>query len=166
MRVGSAVPLLLLGALMLARVPRHPIGWILCAASLGSLVAFAAAQYALYAHYVDPLPADRLGRLGQRVGVGADRARPGVALLLFPTGAPPSPRWRPWLWCGLAAPVLIALEGALGPGDDLAFNDNPLYGDATAASVGDPFGIGWFAGVPGDVRRHRGDRRAAALRRG
>jgi signal transduction histidine kinase len=73
---------------------------------------------------------------------------PSVALLLFPTGAPPSPRWRPWLWCGLAAPVLIALEGALGPGDDLAFNDNPLYGDATAATVGDPFGIGWFLAFP------------------
>ena len=147
-RVGSGVPLLLLGALMLARVPRHPIGWILCAAALGMLLAFAAAQYAIYAHYVDPLPADNwIGWVGEWASSPLVLV-PSVALLLFPTGVPPSPRWRPWLWCGLAAPVLIALEGALGPGDDLAFNDNPLYGDATAASIGEPFGIGWFLAFP------------------
>ena len=147
-RVGSAVPLLLLGALMLARVPRHPIGWLLCAASLGMLLAFAGAEYATYAHYVDPLPADGwVGWVGEWASAPIVLV-PAVALLLFPTGAPPSPRWRPWLWCGLAAPVLIALEGALGPGDNLDFNDNPLYGDAGAASIGDPFGIGWFLVFP------------------
>jgi two-component system NarL family sensor kinase len=147
-RVGSAVPLLLLGALMLARVPRHPLGWILCAASLGSLVAFAAAQYALYAHFVDPLPADRWAGWVSEWAAAPIVLVPAVALLLFPTGEPPSRRWRPWLWCGLVAPVLIALEGALGPGDDLDFNHNPLYGDATAASVADPFGIGWLLVFP------------------
>ncbi len=161
-RVGSGVPLLLLGALMLARVPRHPIGWILCAAALGLLLAFAGCQYALYSHYADPLPA--AGWFGW-VSEWASAPLvliPSVALLLFPTGVPPSPRWRPWLWCGLAAPVLIALEGALGPGNDLAFNDNPIYGDATAASIGEPFGIGWlmafpamFAGIAAIAARRR-----------
>jgi two-component system, NarL family, sensor kinase len=147
-RVGSALPLLLLGSLMLARVPRHPIGWILCAAALGALLAFAGAQYAIHAHYVEPLPADDwAGWVGEWAAAPIVLV-PAVALLLFPTGAPPSPRWRPWLWCGLAAPALIALEGAFGPGDDLAFNDNPLYGDATAATVGEPFGIGWFMAFP------------------
>jgi two-component system NarL family sensor kinase len=147
-RVGAGIPLLLLGALMLARVPRHPIGWILCAAALGMLFAFAGGQYAIYSHYVDPLPADGwIGWVDEWASAPLVLV-PSVALLLFPTGAPPSPRWRPWLWCGLAAPVLIALEGALGPGDDLAFNDNPLYGDATAASVGEPFGIGWIMAFP------------------
>ena len=58
--------------------------------------------------------------------------------------------------------MLIALEGALGPGDDLEFNDNPLYGDATAATVGEPFGIGWlllfpamFAGIAAIAVRRR-----------
>ncbi len=161
-RVGAAIPLLLLGALMLARVPRHPIGWILCAASLGALAGFAGAEYAIYAHFVDPLPADDwAGWVGEWASAPIVLI-PAVALLLFPTGSPPSRRWRPWLWCGLAAPVLIALEGALGPGDDLAFNDNPLYGDATAASVGDPFGIGWmlvfpamFAGIAAIAVRRR-----------
>ena len=147
-RVGSGVPLLLLGALMLARVPRHPIGWVLCAAALGMLLAFAAGQYALYSFYADPLPADGwIGWVSEWAAAPLVLV-PGVALLLFPAGVPPSPRWRPWLWCGLAAPVLIALEGALGSGNDLAFNDNPLYGDATAASVGGPFGIGWFMAFP------------------
>jgi two-component system NarL family sensor kinase len=160
--VVSALSLLLLGALMLARVPRHPIGWILCVASLGSLLAFASAEYALYAEFVDPLPGDRWAGWISEWAAAPIVLVPAVALLLFPTGAPLSPRWRPWLWCGLAAPVLIALEGALGPGDDLDFNDNPLYGDATAASVADPFGIGWllvfpamFAGVAALVVRRR-----------
>ena len=160
-RVASGVPLLLLGALMLARVPRHPIGWILCAAALGLLLAFAGGQYALYAHYVAPLPADGwIGWVGEWASAPLVLV-PSVALLLFPSGTPPSRRWRPWLWCGLAAPVLIALEGALGPGE-LAFNDNPLYGDATAAAVGDPFGIGWlmafpamFAGIAAIAARRR-----------
>jgi len=146
--VGSAVPLLLLGALMLARVPRHPIGWVLCAASLGTLLAFATGQYALYAHVADPLPAARWAGWVSEWAAAPIVLVPAVALLLFPTGAPPSPRWRPWLWCGLAAPVLIALEGALGPGDDRYFNDNPLYADATAASVAEPFGIGWMLLFP------------------
>ena len=161
-RVGSAVPLLLLGALMLARAPRHPIGWILCTASLGMLLAFTGAEYAIYAHYVDPLPADDwAGWIGEWASAPIVLV-PAVALLLFPTGAPPSPRWRPWLWCGLAAPILIALEGVLGPGDDLDFSDNPLYGDATAASISDPFGIGWllvfpamFAGIAAVAVRRR-----------
>jgi two-component system, NarL family, sensor kinase len=161
-RVVSAVPLLLLGALMLARVPRHPIGWILCAASLGALVAFATAEYALYAEFADPLPAAQWAGWLSEWAAAPIVLVPAVALLLFPTGEPPSRRWRPWLWCGLAAPVLIALEGALGPGDDLDFNDNPLYGDATAATVADPFGLGWllvfpamFAGIAAIVVRRR-----------
>ncbi len=57
--LAAALPVLLLGALMLARVPRHPIGWILCLSSLGLLLAFAAAEYATYSHYRDALPAGR-----------------------------------------------------------------------------------------------------------
>lgn len=76
---------------------------------------------------------------------------PAVALLLFPDGRLPGPRWRPALWCGLAATVLIALNGALGVGKDLTFQGNPLLSAATARSVGEPFGVGWLLMLPASI---------------
>jgi two-component system NarL family sensor kinase len=160
--VGAAVPVLLLGALMLARVPRHPIGWILCLASLGLMLAFAGAEYATYSHYVDALPAGRWAGWIAGWASAPIVLIPAVGLLLFPMGQPPSSRWRPWLWCGLSACVLVALEGALGPSQELTFQANPLYGDDTARAVGEPFGIGWLlvfpptiAGIVALARRRR-----------
>jgi two-component system NarL family sensor kinase len=96
------------------------------------------------------------------VGVRADRPAARRPLLIFPTGRPLSRRWRPALWCGLAATVLVALNGMLGPGEDLAFQGNPLLPEATARAVGEPFGIGWFlmilataAGIAAIVARRR-----------
>jgi signal transduction histidine kinase len=146
--VGAALPVLLLGALMLARAPRHPIGWILCLSSLGLMLAFAAAEYATHSHYVDALPAGRWAGWVAEWASAPIVLIPAVALLLFPTGQLPSPRWRPWLWCGLAACVLVALEAALGPPQELTFQANPLYGDETARAVGEPFGIGWLLVFP------------------
>jgi signal transduction histidine kinase len=149
-RIGSAAPMLPLGALMLARVPRHPIGWLLCAAGLGGALTGATGQYAIYSHYVHPLPA------GAWAGWISEWSNPiilipAVALLLFPTGRLPSPRWRPALWCGLAAAVLIGLSGALGPGEDLAFQGNPFLDDHTARTIGEPFGVGWLLLLPASV---------------
>ena len=59
-------------------------------ASIGALLAFAGAEYAIYAHYVEPLPADRwAGWVGEWASAPIVLV-PAVALLLFPTGAPPS----------------------------------------------------------------------------
>jgi two-component system NarL family sensor kinase len=143
-RLVSGVCMLPLAALMLARLPRNPISWILSAAAFGGAAGLFGLEYATYSHFVHGLPAGRwAGWVGEWISA------PGlllasVALLLFPTGRVPSPRWRPLLWCGVAAALLVTLNGALGVGEDLAFQGNPLLRDATAQSVGDPLGLGWL----------------------
>jgi two-component system, NarL family, sensor kinase len=150
-RIASSAALLPIGALLLARLPRHPIGWILCIAAMGTALANAGRGYATYSHYVDGLPG---GRWAGWVGEWASATIllvPAVALLLFPDGRPPSRRWRPALWAGLAATVLVALEGALGVGGDLEFQGNPFLADVTAKSLGDAMVIGWLIFFPAAI---------------
>ena len=152
---------------MLAHLPRHPLSWIFCAAGLGTALAVACSEYAIYSHFVHPLPA------GEWVGWLSEWASfpivlvPSVALLLFPDGRLPSRRWRPALWAGLAAAPLVALSGALGTGDDLTFQGNPFLADATAQPLGDSLSIGWLlmfgAAIAGIVAiGQRGRRRPTA----
>jgi signal transduction histidine kinase len=147
-RIVSCAPLFPLGALLLARVPHHPLGWLLSTTALGMALATASGQYATYAHFVHELPAAEWAGWVSEWASAPIVLVPAVALLLFPDGRVPSRRWRPALWCGLAASVLIALNGALGVGEDLGFQGNPFLSDDTARSVGEPFGVGWFLMVP------------------
>ena len=150
------------GALLLARLPRHPLGWILCAAGLGTMLGAASGEYAIYSHFVRALPAaEWAGWLSEWISAPIVLV-PAVAILLFPDGRLPSRRWRPALWCGLASAPLIALGGALGVGEDLEFQGNPFLSDATARTISDPFGLGWLlmlvasgAGIAAIVRRRR-----------
>jgi hypothetical protein len=144
-RATSGVFMLPLAALMLARLPRHRIGWILCAAALGSACATFALQYATYSHFVRALPGSVwVGWVGEWVSAPG-LLLTGIGLLLFPTGSLPSRRWRPLLWCGIAAVSLITLSGVLGSGDDLAFQGNPLVSDSSLDDLWDGLGgLGWL----------------------
>jgi two-component system, NarL family, sensor kinase len=145
----AITPLLPLGALMLTRLPRNAIGWILCGTALGTTLAVAAEEYATYSHFVDPLPAERwIGWFGEWAA-GPTLMVLSVALLLFPTGHLPSRRWRPALWVGIAGSALVGLGALLGPGEDLLFLGNPISNnhflhDASNAAGG----IGWFLLLP------------------
>ncbi len=142
------MPLLLLGALMIARLPRNAIGWILCGTSLGTAIAVAAQEYATYSHFVDGLPAEPwIGWLGEWAG-GPTLAILTVALLLFPTGRLPSRRWRPVLWLGIAGPLLVWLGALVGAGEDLLFLDNPISNNHVLHEAGNAGGIGWFLMLP------------------
>ncbi len=151
MRLLAMAVLLPLGALMVARVPRNAIGWLLCATSMGVGLAIAAQEYATYSHFVQRLPAE------QWVGwVGEWAAAPMIALvtvspLVFPTGRLLSRRWRPALWLAVAAPVLLLVHGALGVGEELGFLGNPISNGRVLANVGDAGSLGWFAMVPATV---------------
>jgi len=129
----------LVGALLAARRPRNAIGW-LC---LGIAVAFgsqiAAESYAAYGLMTDP---------GSLLGVQFAAWWSGwidlpgfvfVTMLLplvFPTGRPPSPRWRPLLWLVLATMLVGTLVAAFSPG--------PLAG---APEFVNPMGLEILGGV-------------------
>ena len=133
-RLGAMMPLLPLGALMLVRLPRNAIGWMLCATSLGIALAVAAQEYAVYSHFVAALPAERwVGWLGEWAGGPMHRA----------------PDRRPAVVPHRAAPVTALAAGAVArhrrrlpssgsarcwaPGEDLAFLGNPISNSRRAA---------------------------------
>ena len=157
------------GLLLSLRRPENPIGPILLAMAI--LITFSTATEGFYRQWDgDPTPP-----LGVRLLVASDETfglvwltAVGVALpLLFPTGRPPSPRWRPLLWAALAVLVLSMLGTALGP-ERLDWGthggiDNPL-GDRRGGGGVLRFvkGAGEFAVPCRDARRVRQPRRPPA----
>jgi hypothetical protein len=112
------------GLLIVSRRPGNMIGWIY---GLVALV-FAAGEFA--GSYVRrPLP----GRvwaalLPDLAWIAAIPLGATLLLLLYPTGRPPSPRWRLVLWAAVVATVVAVLASALTPGrmEYLPRVDNPL----------------------------------------
>ncbi len=83
------------GLLLTLRLPRHPVGWLLLWAGALFQLAFATGAYvwAVFIRWPGTLP---LGEVALFIGY-AWRPALGclfLAIMLFPTGRPPSPRWR------------------------------------------------------------------------
>jgi hypothetical protein len=159
------------GALIFARVPRNPIGWIFL--GVGLLVGLSA----LLAGYADSALLDGAGsrQLGE---VSADITRwlwaPAAlvpvtfGLLLFPDGRLPSRRWRslPWL-AGVGIVALSAFVGLSAHGEEWRTASDPsdegigpvvaLLGVLGAAVV--PALIGSVAAVIVRFRRSSGEER-------
>jgi len=112
------------GLLIISRRPGNVIGWIY------ALVALVFAAGELAGTYTSrPLPAREWVALlpdlawSASIPLGAT-----LLLLLYPTGRPPSPRWRPVVWAVVVATMLALVASALTPGptDYLPEVDNPL----------------------------------------
>jgi len=109
---GDSTPLspVVLGAagfVLASRKPRNPLGWILLAGAAFSALSLDASFY-LVADYrlrYGGLPFGWIAVLAQP-GWAPSLALAGLAVLLFPDGRPPSPRWRWILWLYLAAATL------------------------------------------------------------
>ena len=101
-----------IGALIVSRDPRHPIGWLFTLLGLSFAVGLFTQAYAIYSIVgePEPLPLTELA-----VWISFWVTMPGIAALalflplLFPDGHLPSPRWRYAAW---AAGVLLGLAVA------------------------------------------------------
>jgi signal transduction histidine kinase len=107
------------GALIASRRPEHPLGWIFCALSLLFCLEFFAEQYADRGILTAP------GSLPAVLPVAWVQSwmlwvfwPAGIALflILFPTGRPPSSRWRPVVWLAIAFAGTMVMVSALHPG--------------------------------------------------
>src|ERR671931_1123557 len=142
---GVAIPVLAMvssvtvGAVVAARRPAHPVGWLLLGIALSLTGTAATAQYFVYGLLVRPgaLPAARYAVLYQPATAFTALTLIGFVLLLTPTGKLPSPRWRWPARVMAVAPVVLVLVVTLagGPVD-------PRY-----QALGGPFDIRGLDGV-------------------
>ena len=142
---GVAIPVLAMvssatvGAVVAARRPAHPVGWLLLGITLSLTATAATAQYFVYGLLVRPgaLPAARYAVLYQPATTFTALTLIGFVLLLTPTGSLPSPRWRWPARVMAATPAVLVLVVTLvgGPVD-------PRY-----QALGGPFDLRGLDGV-------------------
>jgi hypothetical protein len=132
----------LVGAPLAAHRPRNPIGWICCGAALFQGLNIFSEGYSRYVLLTAPgaLPGGALvAWLAQWIWA------PGLGLflvflpLLFPTGRPPSRRWRWVAWLAGTALALLIVSAAI-----LLW---PLRGPALVDFNGPPPGPPWLIGL-------------------
>jgi hypothetical protein len=121
------------GAVVAARAPENPIGWIFCVTGLAFGLATLSYEYARYGLYATAQP---LAGASLAAGLPTETiaALLGLTVLLFPDGRLPSRRWRPAATSLLLAMALLAATDVLRPGR----LDEPF------AAVSNPLGVpGW-----------------------
>src|SRR5215213_1739641 len=133
-----------IGAIIASRLPNHPIGWLCCAIGLIAAVDHFAGEYSLYALVAQPHPLTG-GRAMLWLQGWFWMLFVGLIvflLLLFPTGRPPSSRWRTFMWVSVAViSAAVIWSSAISP--DVGFNAPPspvqlsvvLLGGVAAGSV-------------------------------
>lgn len=116
--VAASLAFATVGAMVVARVPDNPIGWIFCLTGVALGVADFGNQYAEQMLFIssDPLPGGRTAAVLQQLGLAPSFGLLGLALLLFPDGRLPSGRWRAVLWLALAGIALSVVGITLRPG--------------------------------------------------
>ena len=131
------------------RRPRNPLGWILLAgATFGALSQDA--SFYVVADY-------RLRHGGLPLGWVAVLAQPGwavsivmigLAVLLFPDGRLPSPRWRWVLWLYLAAATLYLVGVLIASVGAIAGHDIRVDASGNLLALSDPTGSSaWWGAV-------------------
>jgi MFS family permease len=107
------------GALIVSHHPRHPVGWVYC---LGGASLALALPTTAYGQYADVVPGEQpwvslIKLLSGVAFIGGFGSIMTLALLLFPTGDLPSPRWRPLIWLIGAALASALLSSWLADRD-------------------------------------------------
>jgi MFS family permease len=100
------------GLLITSRRPGNVIGWIYALVALVFTTGLFAGSYASR-----PLPGRVwLALLPDLSWTASIPLGATLLLLLYPTGRPPSPRWRPVAWATVVATVVAVIASALMPG--------------------------------------------------
>ncbi len=123
-QAAGAITFAAAGALIALRHPQNPIGWLLLLA--GGLLS--AIQFLIHYHVVHAIvtgvESDSLLQaatwLDAWIWVPIVGSVAIFAILLFPTGRLPSPRWRKIAWTALAGVVVTAISSMLTPLTDVA----------------------------------------------
>jgi hypothetical protein len=147
-----------IGALVAARRPRNPIGWIMAGAAVPLAFSGVAHGYAVYALFADPgsLPgADVMAWLASWIFLPSLFVLPPLLFLLFPTGRVLGPRWRPVGWLIALGTLAIVPAWTLPPGPlgEGAFEEvaNPVGVEGAGPLLDTVGGLGWFALAAGIV---------------
>ena len=113
--VPMSVAFATVGALIAARHPRNPIGWLCGAFSLVVAVTHVGNQYAIEALVTAPgsLPGGDWAAWLAVWPIELTILLPALVFLLFPHGQLLSPRWRPLVWFAVATSTLTAAASAL-----------------------------------------------------
>lgn len=117
--LGSTFASASVGAFLARRRPANPLGWLFLTVGTIEIVAGGAAKgYATYVLFTAPGagPGGELAAWANAWSMPASLALITFALLLYPTGRLPSPRWRPFALGVVAVAVLAVLFTALKPG--------------------------------------------------
>lgn len=130
-----------LGAVIVARRPAHPVGWVLCLGQAVTSMGLFAAAVGSRAATIDP---ERTAAADLAIWVGALLGNVGLALipalcLLAPDGHLLSRRWRPVLVLSLAGLALHLARIATTSPDDLDAAGRHVREDAVTAVLGN----GW-----------------------
>ena len=118
------------GALIAARRPENPVGWLLCLLGVAFGIGHFVSEYAIYALLAQPgsLPA------GEAMAWISSWILPPIigiqvfSFLLFPTGRLPSRRWRPLAWLTVAFVIVGVISSAFSFGANAGLGPipNPL----------------------------------------
>jgi hypothetical protein len=161
------------GALIVARRPDNAMGWVFSAIGLLAATMLVAGEYAQYAYLSRPRPlpgAIVAAWLPPTAVYALYLSTVTLPLLLFPTGRPLSPRWRPVLWITAAEIAGLTVQAGTHPelllGDGNHVIANPLaFAGAYLPRAGQ---VDWVIFVPVTAalvsmlirfRRARGDER-------
>jgi hypothetical protein len=155
------------GALIAARHPRNPIGWLCGALGLVVAMTLAGNQYAIYALVTAPgsLPGGDWAAWWAVWPIELTILLPVLVFVLFPHGHLLSPRWRPLVWLAVATGTFNAAASALSTvnfPNNVPFARHPLAlvdADAVRPAYGTvqvvQLGILLLAGVSLVVRLRR-----------
>jgi hypothetical protein len=144
--ISLALPFPLVGYVLARRVSANPLGWLFLLAPL--LLIGSAALTGLVNRLGSEAPAVFIYLIQTFFFVGAGLLA-GFVLLLFPTGRPPTPRWR---WVGVVAAIglLLFATGSLTQDCIVWQIGDGIDGETVPSACGEPAGPsyvefeGWF----------------------